>query len=300
MTGRKDIIEQGIKIADSRMSHEDRVWSKYSNDKVDIGEELMRVVRVLHNGLPLKKKMRAVSIGSSIEPQFRILETSFRAGLYLIDLEESALDTIRERIRRQYTDHVYAVHADYNNIFLNKRHTDDFFTKTLKGKPAELVTMHHSLYYSAKNNWARIFENVGRKILAPKSAIHAVLMSSSSDLKCSTTWLYNHFAGKYFGCKNDQDLKVFGGELSEMKQFRSCRVSVSTHKVKFYVDDFAHFMCVIWMILLYPNEHKYTQAAREEITEYVYENLWKKKIPLLQEQDHLVVFKGIGTENPLI
>ena len=52
-------------------------------------------------------------------------------------------------------------------------------------------------------------------------------------------------------------------------------------------------MAVVWMILLYPNVHPYTLKQRQEITGFVYERLWKKKEPLVQAQDHLVVYKGI-------
>jgi len=34
----KQLIEQGIKVANSKMFEEDKVWSYYSNDKVDVGE----------------------------------------------------------------------------------------------------------------------------------------------------------------------------------------------------------------------------------------------------------------------
>jgi len=40
--------------------------------------------------------------------------------------------------------------------------------------------------------------------------------------------------------------------------------------------------------------HKYSLKQREEITEFVYKHFWIKKRPLIQSQDHLVAYKGIG------
>ncbi|MBU1894235.1 MAG: class I SAM-dependent methyltransferase, partial [Candidatus Omnitrophica bacterium] len=99
------MIKRGIKIADSKMYQENKIWARYSNDKVDIGEELAKVIRTLNKELSLTKPMRALSVGSSAEPQFRILETAFRGGLYLLDVEKEALDIVNERLRRQYTGH---------------------------------------------------------------------------------------------------------------------------------------------------------------------------------------------------
>ena len=57
---------------------------------------------------------------------------------------------------------------------------------------------------------------------------------------------------------------------------------------------FERFMSVVWMILLYPNVHEYTLEQREEITEFVYRTLWSRKKPLVQVQDHVVVYRGRG------
>ena len=48
-------------------------------------------------------------------------------------------------------------------------------------------------------------------------------------------------------------------------------------------------MGVVWMILLYPDVHRYTLEQREEITEYVYREFWRDGKPLLQIQDHLII-----------
>ena len=53
-------------------------------------------------------------------------------------------------------------------------------------------------------------------------------------------------------------------------------------------------MSAIWMILLYPEVHQYSLKQREEITEFIYKKFWKVKRPLVQLQDHLVIYRGIG------
>jgi hypothetical protein len=50
------------------MSQQDKIWSRYSRDKVDIGETLAQVLRTLSKALPLGRPLRALSVGSSTEP----------------------------------------------------------------------------------------------------------------------------------------------------------------------------------------------------------------------------------------
>jgi len=290
------LIERGISISDAKMYDEDKIWSRYSNDKVDIGEELGNVIRTIIKTLPIHTEMKALSFGSSSEPQFRILETSFRGGLFLLDVEKEALDIIRERIKRQYTHHVYTIHANYTRIFLNQRRREMFLRTKLKGSKMNLVTLHHSLYYSAEKTWHELFNNLFHNVLARTSAIHAVLMASQSGHDNTTTWLYNHFAGKYCGIHNNQDLRLFKTELQNKMPFKRTQIRLKNKRIKFYVDDFEKFMAVIWMILLYPNVHRYSLKQREEITEFVYTHLWKRGRPLLQEQDHLIIYRGINSK----
>ena len=58
-------------------------------------------------------------------------------------------------------------------------------------------------------------------------------------------------------------------------------------------------MSVVWMILLYPNVHRDTTAERQEITELVYRRLFAKRKPLLQDQGHIVIYRGLR-DNGLI
>lgn len=290
----KKLIESGIKAGDVDMYDEDSIWSENSSDKVDIGEVLTRVIRSLDKAVPLARSLRVLSIGSGSEPQFKILEPAFRGGLYLLDIDRVPLGVVKERDRRQWIKHVSTIRADYNKVLMNPVQAEDFRETKLAGKRMDLITLHHSLYYCQEAVWAELFENLSRKILANRSAIHAVLMASKSDNQYSTTWLYNHFAGKYFDCYNDQDLSAFGDQLRRNRIFKKARILSRTHEVQFFVDDFGKFMAVIWMILLYPNVHRYTLKQKEEITEHVYRNFWLKKKPLVQIQNHLVVYKGFS------
>ena len=43
----RQLIESGMKIGDSKIFQEDMIWSRYSNDKVDIGEALASVSKSL-------------------------------------------------------------------------------------------------------------------------------------------------------------------------------------------------------------------------------------------------------------
>jgi len=287
-------IELGLKAADSDIYDENEIWSRYSNDKVDIGEELAGVLRTLSKALPLSKTLRALSIGSGVEPQFRIMESAIRGGLYLLDVDKEALDIIEERTHRQSIQHVATILCDYNKILETPDNTENFVKTELNGKKMDLITLHHSLYYCLESAWGVIFKNLYRKILTPRGAIHAVLMASDSKDQSTTTWLYNHFAGKFFGCRNDQDLLKLKRELESTPLFKKCQILSRTDRVHFFVDDFGKFMSVAWMILLYPEVHKYTLRQREEITEFIYRKFWLKKRPLVQMQNHLVLYRGIG------
>lgn len=290
----KKLIEQGIKVADYNIYQEDKIWSRYSNDKVDIGEELAKVIRTLNKAFPLSKAMRALSIGSSAEPQFRILETAFRGGLYLLDMDKEALEIVKERIERQYTDHVKPVRSDYKNVLLNQKKAKLFLRKKLDNKKVELITLHHSLYYCREAVWHELLANLYRYILAPKGAMHIVLMAAESSSQYTTTWLYNHFVGKFFGHHNNQNLCKFRQEMKRAALYKKAQILSRTNRVYFFVDDFEKFMAVVWMILLYPNVHRYSRKQKEEITEFVYKRFWKNKKPLIQEQDHLAIYRGIG------
>ena len=91
--------------------------------------------------------------------------------------------------------------------------------------------------------------------------------------------LYNHFAGKFFGHENDQDLAAFARDAARGRWFKGARILSKRDRVRFFVDDFRALMSVVWMILLYPNVHRYSAAQRREITEHVYRRLFARRKP---------------------
>ena len=283
-----------MSAGDSDMYDEDLIWSQYSGDKTDIGIELMQVIRVMIKALPLEKKLKVLSVGSGSEPQFKLLKAVFQSGVNLLDIDSFPLEIIKKYAEQRSIKNVSTIQEDYTKVLLKQKTTEQFLRNSLNGKKQDLITLHHSLYYCEEEVWTDLFTNLYEKILIRRGAIHAVLMSSNCRDQSSTTWLYNHFAGKFFDCHNDQDLKTFGSGLMENKTFCRALFTRKTHKVKFWIDDFEKFMAVVWMILLYPNVHKYTLEHKEEITEYIYHNFWLSKKPLVQMQDHLIILKNLG------
>lgn len=146
----------GLRAASGQMYEQDKIWSRYSNDKVDIAGTLARVLRTLSKALPLEHPLSALSIGSSNEPQFRILESACRGGLYLLDIEEAALKLVEERVERQRTRQVRTILADYRELLRDKESVRQFRERHLGGQRLTLITLHHSLYYSPKNSLARL------------------------------------------------------------------------------------------------------------------------------------------------
>lgn len=290
----------GLRAAGGHMYQQDKIWSRYSNDKVDIAGALARVLRTLAKALPLDLPLTALSVGSSNEPQFRILESACRGGLYLVDIEDAALGVVEERIKRQNTPHVQLVRGDYREVFRDEESVLRFRAEHLGGRRLTLITLHHSLYYSPQSFWHGLLANFYQHLLAtdpqpgPSGAIHAVLMASKSDDPTSTTWLYNHFAGRFFGHHNDQDLLACAAELAADPCFAGAQVLTRSSRVEFFVDDFEQFMAVVWMILLHPNVHRFSEEQQREVVEWVYANLWSRGLPLVQVQDHVVIYRGTG------
>jgi hypothetical protein len=290
----------GLRAAGGHMFRQDKIWSRHSNDKVDIAGTLARVLRTLSRRHPLEQPFTALSIGSSNEPQFRILESACRGGLYLLDIEEAALAEVEERIQRQGTGHVRTIRGDYRELLRDEASVRRFRDERLGGLRPTLITLHHSLYYSPQSFWHGLMVNLYRHLLAddsppgPGGAIHAVLMASRSDDPTSTTWLYNHFAGRFFGHENDQDLRACAAGLSAAPAFADAQVLTRSSRVEFYVDDFEQFMAVAWMILLHPAVHRFTEAQQREVVEFVYANLYSRGVPLVQLQDHMVIYRETG------
>jgi hypothetical protein len=289
----RPLLRHGVSTSRTLMSQQDKIWSRYSHDKVDIGETLARVLRTLNKAVPLERPLRALSVGSSTEPQFRLLEAGFQGGLYLLDVERAALAVIRERVRRQAVSHVVALRQDYTEVLLERDRTRAFLARELGGERLDLIAFEHSLYYCPADRWPALMANAVDVLLRPTGAIHAVLMASRAADPATTTWLYNHFAGKFFGHVNDQDLQALAAGMRRDRRFARAQILTKTDRVRFFVHDFPALMSVIWMILLYPNVHRYTTAQRREITQHVYRRLFARRRPLYQDQDHLVVYRGV-------
>lgn len=290
----------GLRAAGGHMFQQDKVWSRHSSDKVDTAHVLADVLRTLGKALPLDQPFTALSVGSSNEPQFRILESACRGGLHLLDIEGAALDVVEERIRRQGTDHVRVIRGNYREAFGDAAAVRRFRDAHLGGRRMTLVTLYHSLYYSPADFWPGLLADLYEQLLpadpepGPSGAIHAVLMASRSDDPHSTTWLYNHFAGRFFGHHNDQDLRACAAGLAADPRLAGAQVRTKSSRVEFFVDDFAQFMAVVWMILLHPNVHPFSEEQQREVVEWVYENLWSRGLPLVQVQDHVVIYRGTG------
>ena len=201
---------------------------------------------------------------------------------------------VRERTWRQCTGHVETILGDYNQIFLNSKQAAHFLKGRLDRQKMNLITLHHSLYYCQESNWGALFENLYRQILTSKGAIHAVLMAADGNERYTTSWLYNRFVGNFFGHRNTQNLRRFKKRLQNNRLFNEAQILVKTSRTRFFVDDFEKFMAVVWMILLYPAVHEYDTQQKEEIVTFIYNNFWKRKRPLTQLQDHLVIYRGIG------
>ena len=80
-------------------------------------------------------------------------------------------------------------------------------------------------------------------------------------------------------------------ELTVHPTFRNARISSESSEVRFWVDNFERYMAVVWMILLYPDGHRFNVDQRVEIIEFVIDRFWRPRRPLVQVQDYLTVFK---------
>src|SRR5262245_54458657 len=126
-------LDIGMRVADSAIVKHNKIWARYSDDKVDIGHGLADVIRALVRGLAARRPLRALSVGASSEPQFRILESMFRGGLYLVETEQAAIDIILERNKRQQIDHVHTIQGDYLSLLGNKEAAKRFTREVLGG-----------------------------------------------------------------------------------------------------------------------------------------------------------------------
>lgn len=167
----------------------------------------------------MEAPLTALSIGSSTEPQFRILQSACRGGLYLLDQEETVLQLMEERIARQNIRHVGLIRGDYREVLRDEPAVRLFRHRKLHGQHMSLVLLHHSLYCCRRESWNDLLANLYQYLLPPEfdsgisGAIHAVMMASRPDNPMSVMWLYDHFARRFFGHRNDQELQECAAEL---------------------------------------------------------------------------------------
>lgn len=175
-------LDMGLRAGETLISEQDRIWCRNSNDKADIGRVLQDTLRALYHCLPLKQKIKGLSIGSAYEPQMQILQAACQEQLILLDNEMQAVQAVAEVAKRQNLSHVSPVVFDYMQ-FLDKTTCDTFFETELKGMAAELILFHHSLYYCQKKDWSLLLSNVYRYLLADVGGMHCVMMSARSNDK---------------------------------------------------------------------------------------------------------------------
>ena len=187
--------------------------------------------------------------------------------------------------------------GDFCRDFENEAVAAQTMELILGGRKLDLVTLHHCLYYCDAQDWPGLIKAIYESVLAPQGAMHMVMMSAREKRPGTTTWLYNHFAGMFFGPKSDQDLLQLRTTLLGDPVMKGCRIDRETREVEFWVDDFEAFMSVIWMILLYPHGHDYSLEQRIEITEFVIEHYWRPGRPLIQTQDYVTVHKPAFATN---
>jgi hypothetical protein len=276
-------MELGLRAAGRYLYQQDKIWARYSNDKVDVGDTLTTTLRTLNKALPLEAPLTALSIGSSTEPQFRILQSACRGGLYLLEQDEAALQQVEDRAARQNIGHVGLIQGDYRELLRDEHAVRLFRYRRLQGQHMSLVLLHHSLYYCRREVWNDLLANLYQHLLAPEfdtgisGAIHAVMMASP-----------------FFGHRNDQDLQVCAADLRDDPRLADAQVLTKSTRLEFFVDDFEQYMAGVWMLLLHPNVHRFSEDPQREVTEWVYENLWSRGRPLVQTQDHLVIYRGRG------
>lgn len=291
-TADRDLIDIGLEAGEIPLRRQVKLWARHTDEKSDVAAELMSVFRQLHRQISADKALKSLSIGSSDEPQFRLLNAGSGGGLWLYDADEQALDVVQERLTRQMLNRVHLVRGDYRTDFMNEASARETQSRRLGGTGFDLIALHHSLYYCDAKEWPSPISALYTTLLNAIGALHLVLMSASDTRTHTTTWLYNHFAEKFFDHRNDQDLNALEPILASQPQFVSARFVHTTNAVKFQTDRFENFMAVVWMILLYPSGHSYTREQRCEITEFVIEEFWKPGRPLTQIQDYLTIYKN--------
>lgn len=291
-----ELIEAGLRSAEIGLDAQNRIWCEHSDEKLDDGRGLMSALRVLHRLVPVAKALSGLSIGSSEAPQLPLMQAVCQEHLLLYDIDRLALERLEERLKRQFLTHVVPVVGDYTIDFHDHDAARTTLRDKLSGRGMDLVILHHSLYYTHVKSWPALIQALYDVVMAPRSILHAVMMSATATGEQTTTALYNRFVGRFFGQATDQDLVAFGKSLQSQPGLEAAVVGQSTREVRFWVDDFHDFMAPVWMIMLHPQVFAYSLQQRREITAYMLETFWRPKRPLIQVQDYLTLIKGAGPE----
>lgn len=290
-----ELIEAGLRSAEIGLDAQNRIWCEHSDEKLDDARGLMSALRVLHRLVAVGEPLSGLSIGSSEAPQLPLMQAACQKHLLLYDIDRLALERLKERLHRQFLKHVTPVVGDYTLDFSDAAAARRSLQDKLSGQAMHLVILHHSLYYDDFARWPALFEALHSVVMAPRSILHAVMMSATASGEETTTALYNRFVGRYFGQSTDQDLVAFGQSLKERPGFEAAVIGQATREVRFWADDFHDFMAPVWMIMLYPHVFNYSLEQRREITAYVLQTFWRQQRPLVQVQDYLTLVKGAGS-----
>lgn len=271
-----------------------RIWAERSDDKPDVGRGLARVLRVLTRALPPDEPLRALAIGPSTEPQRRLLHACCEGGTTLLDVDGSALDAFRRRAARQGIEGFTTARADYREVLASRASAARFRDDAMGGRRAHAVLLHHSLYYAPAADWRPLAGHAWAELVAPVGALHAVLMAARTDDEATTTALYARHAGRWFGHVNDQCLRAFAASLADDPAFADAAPALRTSRVAFRPGSFRDLMAAVWMILLHTHVHRFPPEAVRSVEDDVRRRFWDAGRPLVQEQDHLALFRGIG------
>lgn len=285
------LIYQGLKAAETSIADQNFVWSRFSGDKPDVGKGLMRALHFIACAKCDHEPVNIISMGCGAEPQLRVLAATNYNHIVLLDNDAEVLTLLKERVKRQFYPNILPVLENYE-AFLDLNYIRAFLKVQLNGQKADVIFLHHSLYYLPMEQWLPLFCNIYNELLAPNGIIHSVLMSRFSDNVHTTSWLCSHYCRRYFNRINNQSLLTLQDNLMVDNCLEGSELSSYTSEIKFWVNDFELFMQVIWMILLYPSVYFYEREQMEEITRDTHAKFFLPQRPLLQSQDHLFIQKS--------
>ena len=289
LSTRGELLEAGLAAAKLSLRDQVKTWEYYTDEKADVARNLMRVVKALVANLPTDHPFRSLSIGSSDEPQFKLLHALSDGGLWLYDKDPDALNVVGTDVERHMLNDVHLVAGDYLEDFRNNTSAQSTLRTKLGCVPFDLITLHHALYYGEPQLWPRFMVLLKSYVLSTPGAIHLAMMSSSTDQPYTTTWLYNRFAMKFIGVSNFQDLLLLPNQVNGITD--DLHFSTQSSATQFRPREFKEMMAVVWMIMLYPHVHNFDPDQRTEITEFVLEEFWLPGRDLVQIQDYVTATK---------